>query len=176
MEKLNMEIKAKCLDPERIEKKLLENNALYIGTDNQVDTYFNVPSGRLKLREGNIEQSLIFYQRPDASEVKGSMVEMTKLERNNGIKPVLQKALGLKIEVVKKRKIFFIDNVKFHIDHVGGLGSFVEIEAIFEGSGDELVAEQLKAQCHHYMEYLGIAPEDLIDRSYSDMLMDMKKK
>ncbi len=34
---------------------LLTHGADYKGTDRQTDTYFNVPNGRLKLREGNIE-------------------------------------------------------------------------------------------------------------------------
>jgi adenylate cyclase class IV len=32
--------------------------------------------------------------------------------------------------VDKKREIYFINNVKFHIDTVDGAGSFIEIEAI----------------------------------------------
>ena len=32
----------------------------------------------------------------------------------------------------KKREIYFIHNVKFHIDNVKNLGTFIEIEAIDE--------------------------------------------
>jgi adenylate cyclase class 2 len=59
--------------------------------------------------------------------------------------------------------------VKFHIDEVPGLGSFVEIEA-----GNilaDLGAEKLKSQCDFYMKELGIKPEDLVEISYSDMLL-----
>ena len=60
---LNVEIKAKCRDSNRVRNYLLNNGAAYKGTDEQTDTYFNVPNGRLKLREGNIENNLIFYDR-----------------------------------------------------------------------------------------------------------------
>ncbi|HFD33211.1 MAG TPA: CYTH domain-containing protein, partial [Gammaproteobacteria bacterium] len=44
----------------------------------------------------------------------------------------LTAALGIFKIVDKQRRIYFIGNVKFHIDEVKGLGSFVEIEAIDE--------------------------------------------
>ncbi len=66
------------------------------------------------------------------------------------------------------RSIYFIDNVKFHIDEVKGLGAFVEIEAI-NTSGDISENDLLK-QCAYYMEILEIAEQDLLPFSYSDML------
>ncbi len=56
---LNFEFKAKTEDLDDLEKKLLILNPTFIGEDNQTDTYFNVTQGRLKLREGNIENALI---------------------------------------------------------------------------------------------------------------------
>jgi adenylate cyclase class IV len=52
---LNVEIKARCVNADFIRKYLLSENADFKGVDEQTDTYFNVPNGRLKLREGNIE-------------------------------------------------------------------------------------------------------------------------
>ena len=57
---LNIEIKAKTSQPEFIRNYLDHNKAEFRGTDLQTDTYFNVPNGRLKLREGNIEYNLIY--------------------------------------------------------------------------------------------------------------------
>ena len=54
MQILNIEIKARCRDPEKVKRTLQDLNARVIGTDHQRDTYFKVPNGRLKLREGNI--------------------------------------------------------------------------------------------------------------------------
>ena len=59
----NFEFKAKVEDLEKYEKKLLTLNPKYQGLDHQIDTYFNAKFGRLKLREGNIENSLINYDR-----------------------------------------------------------------------------------------------------------------
>ena len=62
---LNVEIKAKCRDAGFIRDYLLSNGAEFKGIDEQTDTYFNVSVGRLKLREGNIENNLIYYERSD---------------------------------------------------------------------------------------------------------------
>ncbi|MFT5647501.1 MAG: adenylate cyclase class 2, partial [Aureispira sp.] len=66
----NVEIKAKCADIKVLEKILLEHQADYKGLDHQIDTYFNVPNGRLKLREGNIENALIHYDRGNQAKPK----------------------------------------------------------------------------------------------------------
>jgi len=60
---LNFEFKARTADIKKLEDQLLLLNPKFIGEDNQADTYFNVAKGRLKLREGNIENSLIWYER-----------------------------------------------------------------------------------------------------------------
>jgi len=65
MKHLNIEIKAKCNDQEKIRSVLKSRNADFKGTDHQIDTYFKVNNGRLKLREGNIENFLVFYERED---------------------------------------------------------------------------------------------------------------
>ena len=58
-----IEIKAKSKTQEKVRDLLLANDAAFKGEDHQIDTYFNVANGRLKLREGNIENNLIHYIR-----------------------------------------------------------------------------------------------------------------
>ncbi len=165
---LNVEIKARCTDPVFIRNYLLANNAEFKGIDEQTDTYFNVINGRLKLREGNIENNLIYYHRADQAGPKNSSFQLVKIEDTEGLKDVLLKSLGQKIVVKKKREIYYIRNVKFHVDEVPGLGSFVEIEA--GNINADLTESELKDQCEFYMKELMIKPEDLIKLSYSDLL------
>lgn len=167
---LNVEIKARCGNPAFIRDYLLSNNAEFRGTDEQTDTYFQVPHGRLKLREGNIENNLIYYERSNQAGPKDSHFQLVKINDAAGLKEALAKANGIKTVVKKKREIYYIANVKFHIDEVPGLGSFVEIEA-----GNilaDLSKEQLKEQCDYYLAAFNIQTEDLIEVSYSDMLLD----
>jgi predicted adenylyl cyclase CyaB len=168
---LNVEIKAKCDNPSGIRNYLLANNAEFKGIDEQTDTYFNVRDGRLKLREGNIENNLIFYERTNQAGPKNSHFHLVKVEDAKAMKEVLTKSIGVKVVVKKKREIYYISNVKFHIDEVPGLGSFVEIEA--GNILDDLTQKQLNEQCDFYMREFGIEPEDLVEVSYSDMLLEM---
>jgi adenylate cyclase class 2 len=165
---LNIEIKAKTNHSEFIRNYLKANKAEFRGTDFQVDTYFNVSNGRLKLREGNIENNLIYYERQDAPGAKESSFQLVHLSDTKGLKEILTKSLGIKIVVRKKREIYFIRNVKFHIDEVKGLGNFAEIEA--SDLYTDTSKEELQKQCNFYLSELKIKEEDLVSVSYSDML------
>ena len=165
---LNFEFKARAEDIGALEKKLLALDPLFIGEDLQVDTYFNVNNGRLKLREGNIENALIWYERKNEAEAKVSKVLLYQHSPDPTLKTMLIKVLGIKVVVEKKRKIYFIGNVKFHFDVVPGLGTFVEVEAI-DRTG-EIGIQQLQQDCEKYAALFNIQPTDYISCSYSDMI------
>lgn len=171
---LNIEIKARCTNPDSIRNYLKNNEADFKGTDHQTDTYFNVPGGRLKLRQGNIENTLIHYTRENQAGPKASEVSLYKVDNGDVLRNVLLKALGEKVTVEKRREIYFIENVKFHIDEVPGLGSFVEIEAI--DTDGTIGKNRLQEQCEFFMKKFSIAEADLITDSYSDMLMELNEK
>ena len=166
---INIEIKARTEDPERIRKILLENNADFKGTDEQTDSYFRIPHGRLKLRQGKIENSLIYYTRVNQDGPKQSDCDVWPAPDAHGLRDILEKSLGILVTVTKKREIYFIDNIKFHIDTVEGLGNFVEIEA--SNKVTDIPKEILNEQCRHYMKLFGIKDAELVEMSYSDMLL-----
>lgn len=169
---LLVEIKAKCASPEKIRTILEENKAVFKGIDHQIDTYFKANHGRLKLREGTIENNLIQYFRENTSHPKASKVALYKSKPESTLKEVLSNALGVLVVVDKKRAIYFIDNVKFHIDQVNGLGSFMEIEAIDDA---EVIGEaKLLEQCNYFIKLLGVKEEDLVTHSYSDLLLQLQ--
>ncbi|HOD81915.1 MAG: CYTH domain protein [Planctomycetes bacterium ADurb.Bin126] len=170
MSHLNIEIKARCREPQRVRAVLRSLGAEFRGTDHQVDTYFDVTHGRLKLREGNIEHCLIHYHRADEAGPREAHVTLFHPPREGNLRQVLQAALDVRVVVDKLREIYFIDNVKFHVDRVAGLGDFVEIEAI---DADRTIGrDRLLEQCRHFMAQLEIDPDDLLNRSYSDMLAE----
>ena len=170
MTQLNIEIKARSNKQDLIREILKAHRAEFKGVDHQIDTYFNVNSGRLKLREGNIENSLVHYQREDREGPKQSNVTFYKPADKSSLKEILTKAFGVLIVVDKSREIYFIDNVKFHIDLIQDLGTFVEIEAI--DSDGSIGKEKLIEQCNYYLNLFKIRQEDLISNSYSDLLLE----
>jgi predicted adenylyl cyclase CyaB len=165
---LNIEIKAYCKNQNKVREILKTNKADYKGTDHQIDTYFNSKSGRLKLREGNIENNLIHYIRENQKGSKESKVSLYKTTPESNLKQILEKCMGTNCIVDKQREIYFIENVKFHIDTVKDLGTFVEIEAI--DTNGSISKDKLQEQCNYYIKLLEINANDLISVSYSDLL------
>lgn len=163
-----VEIKAHCADPQAIRELLRARNADFRGVDRQIDTYFKVPRGRLKLREGQIENCLVYYEREDQTGPKHSDVTLFPMTPDGALKEMLTRALGVLSVVEKQREIYFSENVKFHLDTVKGLGNFVEIEAI-DVTGT-IGKERLRAQCQGFLDLFQIAPTDLIALSYSDLM------
>lgn len=166
---LNVEFKAKCSNVEKIREILKNSGADFKGIDRQIDTYFQVNKGRLKLREGNIENHLIYYEREDKGGSKQSKVILYKTVPESPIKEILRKSVGVLAIVDKKREIYFIENVKFHVDLVEGLGEFIEVEAIdYESNIGE---KRLQEQCDYYKDLLEVKESDFISVSYSDLIM-----
>lgn len=169
---INFEFKARHSNIADAETILQQYHPRFAGEDHQIDTYFNVPNGRLKLREGTIEQALIFYQRSNVAGAKQSDVILYQHKADAALKAALTQSLGIKTVVDKRRKIYFIENIKFHFDAVEGLGTFVEVEAIDKDGSIGL--NHLKEQISFYQELLGVKEEDFMAESYSDMVLAKK--
>lgn len=173
MQHLNVEIKARSKNPDHIRKVLTSRQAHFRGIDHQIDTYFGVRTGILKLREGTIENFLIFYQREIREGPKISKVILFENTRGSHLKQILLKSLNVKTVVDKHREIYFIDNVKFHIDSIKKLGTFVEIEAIDRDGS--LGKGKLRDQCNHFMRLMRIKSKDLVPGSYCELVKKITK-
>lgn len=167
---LIIEFKARCAVPEQARAVLVGQGAVHAVTERQLDTYFSVPRGRLKLRQAAAEQTLIYYERADEAGPKASEVRLVPLAapEAEALRDVLSAALGVWQVVDKRREIYYDGNVKLHLDAVEGLGTFVEVEAIDRAGTRD--AARLRAQCTAYLVALGVRPGDLVQGSYSDLL------
>jgi adenylate cyclase class 2 len=174
MPHLNFEFKAKTNKLTDLENKFQELHPEFIGEDHQIDTYFSVPKGRLKLREGNIENSLIYYERENTAQPRLSHITLYNHVPGKGLKEILFKLYELQAVVDKKRKIYFIDNVKFHFDRIKDLGTFIEVEAIDQNAS--LGVQKLKEQCEIYGSFFGIRKAEYIGLSYSDLIIKSQQK
>jgi len=164
---LNFEFKARLNNEQQVRVALKKLNARFIGTDHQIDTYFNVPSGRLKVREGRLENALIFYQRSNVPRARQAAVEMMLLPRRNSLRVILARSLGTLAVVDKRREIYFVKNVKIHLDRVRRLGKFLEVEAISR-TGD---VKKIRSQARQFQELFGITAKDIVAESYSDLIL-----
>jgi homotetrameric cytidine deaminase len=165
----NIEVKALDPDPERSLAVVRELGAEDHGVLVQRDTYFRVPSGRLKLRE---EQpggaTLVQYDRPDAAAARLSSYRLVPVEDADGLRASLDASLGTLVTVHKERRLFLSDEVRIHLDTVRDLGSFVELEGVAPADSD---LEPERAKVARLMDALGIGPERVLTDSYSDRLL-----
>jgi len=167
MKLLNFEFKARLKDEPRVREALKKLGARFVGTDYQIDTYFRVPSGRLKVREGRIENALIFYRRSNIRRARQAAVDMMLLPRRNPLRAILARALGTLAVVDKRGEIYFVKNVKIHLDRVRQLGEFIEVEAISR-TGD---ARKIRSQTRQFQKLFGITAKDIVAESYSDLIL-----
>ncbi len=172
MKHINFEFKARLRDASQVRATLKRLRARFLGTDHQTDTYFPVSSGRLKIREGRIENALIFYKRANARNARRSTIDMMLLPRRNSVRAILSRAMGVLAVVDKRRQIYFVGNVKIHLDRVRGLGNFVEVEAITK-SGD---IHKVRAQARKFQKLFAISPADIVPFSYSDMILQKRAR
>lgn len=165
----NLELKARHADLGAARKAVSAiGDIRAAGVEIQVDTYFHVPHGRLKLRKINEESAtLIFYERSNSAEARICNYQLVPIFDAGALKTALTAALGIRGVVRKRREIYFWHNVRIHLDEVSDLGALVEFEAVLAPEDDEnLAQERLKYLC----KLLGIAEGDLQGHSNVDLL------
>ncbi len=165
----NLEIKAPVADPAAFRAKAQALATETVGTDDQVDTYFCVPSGRLKLRESSLSGAqLIPYLRPNDGGPRRADYQVISVPDPDGLKALLGEMLGVHRVVRKRREIWLVDNVRIHLDAVDDLGDFMELEAVFDGTPATEAEQQRKVA--HLMKELGVDEGDLIATSYEALI------
>lgn len=164
---VNAEFKARCTDLAGAIRRVRAVGARRRAREHQIDTYYRVAEGRLKVRETGARAELVWYFRSDSLRSKRSDVLMLSLPHPGPVKEILARTLGVKVVVDKVRRIYLRDNVRVHFDQVHELGSFVEIEAV--GALPEF--PRLRRQAEEMARVLGLRRSDLIRGSYSDLLV-----
>ena len=132
----------------------------------QIDTYYAVASGRLKLRECEPgEDYLVYYRRPDLADTKLSDYSIVYVQGNN---LPLRTSETERIAVVRKvRELWLWENVRIHLDRVEGLGEFIEFEAVLSRQYDE---EDGYRKIAHLRKAFEIEEDSILGQSYGDMI------
>lgn len=176
----NVELKARLRDLAAATQVAQRLATARLGSQRQVDTYFLVAAaasggmgvtrpGRLKLREvAGGEAQLIWYARADQSGPKASDYLIAPVDQPEALKLTLVAALGVHAVVDKQREIYLFHNVRIHLDQVMDLGNFLEFEAVLGPSCDQRAGRE---QVDYLKAEFGISPSDLLDCSYSDLIV-----
>jgi predicted adenylyl cyclase CyaB len=167
----NLELKARLRDVAAVEPLLRELGGARQWSLRQVDTYFNVSHGRLKLREqeGRDVAELIAYDRANEIEVRASDYQLVPVPDPAALKCALTRTLGVRVVVAKRRTLWLWHNVRIHLDHVDGLGTFLEFEAVL-ATPDESEAPS-RERLDQLTRALNVDDADLLAGSYSDLIV-----
>lgn len=167
----NLEIKAKYEDHKKLQRILKQIGARVVMRSRQIDTYFAVPHGRLKLREyGAPSAELVFYERAERSIRRWSDYYVYHCKNPKELKAFLKKIFSVLVVVNKQRALYRYQNAKIHVDRVRPLGNFMEIEVeVTKGK------VQARRMMESLLRRLQIPKKDFIKQSYSDLLMMNRK-
>ncbi|HGY56123.1 MAG TPA: CYTH domain-containing protein [Caldithrix abyssi] len=170
----NIEIKARCEDCKKIRKLLKQLPARLEGVDEQVDTFFHVAEGRLKMRESSLYGALLIpYLRTDAKGPKASEYTLIQTPEAQKTKNLLSRILGVRGVIEKRREIYIYKNVRIHLDQVKNIGGFIEFEAVVSPHDNETASH---SNIDYLMTYLHIREKDLISGAYIDILEKMEQE
>jgi predicted adenylyl cyclase CyaB len=164
----NVEIKAKIRDSASLRQRaeLLSDGPAEVIP--QLDTFFTVRSGRLKLRErASGAAQLIFYERPDSVEPRVSEYHIFETQDPDRLKSVLGLALGIRGIVEKVRHLYMIGQTRLHLDEVKGLGDYMELEVLLHAGQSE---QEGRAIAEDLVDKLRIEGSDLVRKAYIDLL------
>ncbi len=164
----NIEIKARLDDRQHVETELRRLGARDAGVETQHDRFWGVPRGRLKLRVSSRDgATLIAYARPDSAALRGSTYELVRIADPDALCRGLDSVLETAGEVRKTRHLYFVDNVRVHLDDVEDLGSFLELEAVVDAAHD---AGQCARAAQRLLECCGVTPDAHLAVAYVDLL------
>jgi len=169
-EKSLVELKARVKNLNLFRKRLAELEAERFGCFRQTDTYFEVPKGRLKLRQtdGEKKAQLIYYEREDVAKPKKSKVVIIDIGDSESFKTMLEKVLEVKVTVDKTREIYRHKGTQIHLDNVKSLGTFIEFER--KTPTDSASVGKNREVLERLMKTLGIDPKSLESLSYSELV------
>jgi predicted adenylyl cyclase CyaB len=164
----NIEIKARVRDRGRLDAVLAGLTIRQRQQLAQFDTFFQVASGRLKLRQfGDGTAELIRYDRDDRPGARLSTYERVAVQDGDGLCAMLTAALGVRGCVKKHRTVLMVASTRIHLDEVEGLGSFLEIEVVLDEAEETSAGH---ARMALLLEQLDIRAEDFIPIAYVDLL------
>ena len=126
---VNLELKLKVDSHLKYIYLLKKANAENKGVLKQKDIYYRWKKGLLKLRIEGDSATLIKYVRAEKGK-RWSNFDLMRLTGENPEK-YFDDLLTVEAVVEKKRKLYFWNNTRVHLDEVKGLGKFLELETLF---------------------------------------------
>lgn len=138
----------------------------------QDDSFFNVPHGRLKLREfADGSGELIHYERANSAAAKASDYLRVPTPEPAALRQALARGCGVLGRVQKLRLLVLVlqggFHTRIHLDQVQGLGDFMELEVVLQTGQTDGDGQ---AHAEALMQQLGLQDAPRVAGAYLDLL------
>lgn len=167
---VNLEIKVPIKNLSKLIKIVESEGGRLIYSSKQIDVYYKLSSGRLKVRNSSKgEKSVIFYRRVEDGSERWSDFEVIQVQNPVEWIKFFDNFLERLVTVDKHRTLYHLKNTRIHFDKVKGLGNFVELETkVVNGK------KSAKKEFFELIKLLDLNTNEQILKSYSDLIL-MKK-
>ncbi|WNY28224.1 hypothetical protein MmiEs2_04080 [Methanimicrococcus stummii] len=176
-----IEVKIKVSHAE-IKKDIIGEGAVFSGTEEQKDTYFNSPvrdfaqtDEALRIRSVNGEGEITYKGK------KIDTISKTRPEYNSPVdademKEILL-ALGYFVSgaVNKRREVYEWNNFAIGFDEVEGLGEFIEVESNLRDAADKAEIQKEIGRIFEFLGKYNLSEKDSITTSYLEMVLEKQK-
>ena len=180
MSMIEVEAKLKIDSIDHKEERIKELKGEYKGEKTEIDLYFGYPNSQilsggaaLRVRDSDRKYRLT-YKGPKKDDETTSREEIEiRIESATEMIKILNELGFYELCQVKKlRKTYNLEDLVITLDNVDGLGEFIEVEG--KASNTEEFKEQ-KDNIFKLLKKLGLSSEEISQRSYLEMLLDMKE-
>lgn len=167
---VNLEIKVPVKNLKKLIEIVEKEGGSKIYSSRQVDVYYKLENGRLKVRNSSGEKSIIFYRRIEDGSERWSDFEVIKIDDPGKWINFFDNFLERLVVVDKHRTLYHLYNTRIHFDKVKGFGNFVELETkVVNGK------QRARKEFQKILELLQLDPEKQILNSYSDLILSKRK-
>ena len=177
---MEIEIRAKVEDPNKIKDTLSQLGAKLVKNVRQTDRYYGAICLYKKLNytfllrvryQGN--KAFLTYK--GAKQKKPGIWEEYELPLSQPAemeKMLKEMGMDLVVEVNKHRLEYTLDEFTICLDSIKGLGTFIEVEL---QASDRIPSKQVKTKLQKFLKTLDIKEEDLIHHGYVTLLLRKHK-
>lgn len=167
---VNLEIKVPYKNLSKLIQIVEVQGGKKIYSSKQIDVYYKLDKGRLKVRDSLGEKSIIFYRRVEDGSERWSDFKVIPIQNPAEWIKFFDNFLDRLVVVKKHRTLYHLQNTRIHFDKIKGLGNFVELETkVVNGKA------KAKKEFLRMIELLGLDQEQQILNSYSDIILMNKK-
>lgn len=164
---MNVEVKVRIDDPSAWASRLECVAGERVVGLAQEDTFYAVSRERLKMRcdlDGQCE--LIYYRRPDREGARVSAYSRQPVRDVATRRAELEACFGVCETVRKMRSVFIVEGARVHLDHVEGLGNFVEIAVPVT---DDCSIHRAHALAARLSDRIGLGECTAVAQAYGDL-------